>query len=69
MRKNVHLQPYGFPTIGPLVSVCHMWSMTGMRSAKTSFWNHSQAGGLSTSPAQTTRSTDDRSWRRLGSAP
>ena len=45
-------RPYGLPKIGPPVSVCHMWSITGMRSSKTSFWSHSHAGGLSTSPAQ-----------------
>ena len=50
--------PYGLPKIGPPVSVCHMWSMTGMRSSNTLFWSHSQAGGLSTSPAQNDALTD-----------
>ncbi len=53
--------PYGLPKTGPPVSVCHMWSMTGMRSPSTRRWNHSQAGGLRTSPAHTTRLSDVRS--------
>jgi hypothetical protein len=46
-----------------------MWSSTGTRSPKTSFWNHAQAGGLSTSPAHTTRSTESRPNRLAGSVP
>ncbi len=42
--------------MGPAVSVCHMWSMTGMRSSKTVFWSHSQAGAFRTSPAENNRS-------------
>ena len=51
------LMPYGLPNTGPPVSVCHMWSMTGMRFSSTLFCSHSQAGALSTSPAHTTRSS------------
>ncbi len=61
--------PQGLPTMGPEVSVCHMWSMTGIRSSSTSFWSHSQAGALSTSPAQKTRSSEPRSCSRATSAP
>ena len=53
-------RPYGLPNTGPLVSVCHMWSMTGTRPPRIVFCSQSQAGGLSTSPAQTTRSR--REW-------
>jgi hypothetical protein len=54
-------RPYGLPKIGPAVSVCHIWSITGMRSCSTCFCSHSQAGAFSTSPAQNTRSSDERS--------
>ena len=54
-------RPYGLPNTGPPVSVCHMWSITGTRSPRTSFCSHSQTGALSTSPAQNTRSSSDRS--------
>ena len=43
--------------------------MTGIRSPKTSFWNHSQAGAFSTSPAQNIRSIRDRSCGAATCAP
>ena len=62
-------RPQGLPTMGPAVSVCHMWSMTGIRSSSTSFCSHSQAGALSTSPAQKTLISEPRSEPRAGSVP
>ena len=62
-------RPYGLPTIGPPVSVAHMWSMTGTSSFRTSFCSHSQAGAFSTSPAQNTRSSELRSKPRAASTP
>ena len=38
--------PQGLPKTGPLVSVCHMWSMTGMRPPSTVFCSVRQNAGV-----------------------